>query len=101
MEEGALGFLLAYEFLDVVDDERVDALVELDELVDFAAQCGRRELVLKQTRCNIKYACARVALLDAYADGLDEVGFAHTAGAEDEERVESLELGVVGNGLAD
>lgn len=53
MEECALCLFFAYQFLDVVNDKRVDTLVKLDKLVDLAAQSSRRELVLKQTCRNI------------------------------------------------
>ncbi len=53
MEKCALCLFFAYQFLDVVNDKRVDTLVKLDKLVDLAAQSSRRELVLKQTCRNI------------------------------------------------
>ncbi len=96
-----LSLVFADEVLDIINDQGVDTLIEVDKFIDFAAlHCGS-VLAFEQTCSNIKYARAGIALLDADADGLNQVGFPYSAGTEHEERVECLELRIVCNSLTD
>lgn len=101
MEECALGARLADKILDVVENEHVDALVEVDEVVDTSAAQSRGILALEKARRHIQHPLLRVELLDAYADGLYQMGLADAGRAEYEERVESLAFGIRRDGLAD
>ncbi len=101
MEECVLSGVFAHQILYVIDYQYVDALVEVDEIVDFATLDSRGVLALKQSGCDIEHSGLRVLLLDAYAYGLDEVGLAYACRAEYEEGVESLELRIHRYGLAD
>ena len=83
------------------DDQSVDALIEVDKLVDLAAMRRYGKLALEQSGAHIEDACQRIVLADLDADGLDEVGLAHAARSVDEEGVEGLALGIVGYRLAD
>ena len=88
------------QILDIVDNQGVDALVEMEEAVD-VLRCRGSVLALEKTRGHVQHAGLRVAFLYAYAYSLDKVGFAHTGGAENEQRVEGLKRGIVADGFTD
>ena len=100
VEECHLGLLLVDEILYIVDNEDIDALVEVDEFVDLAVAACYRELALKQAGVDIQHAGLRITLLDADAYSMYKVGLAHARGTEHEQRVESRACGIVGDSLA-
>ena len=78
VEEGVLRSRLARQFLDVVDDQYVDHLVEMDEVGDFAVLVGRLELRLELVHRHVEHLQFGVPLPYFVADGLGHVGFAQT-----------------------
>ena len=100
MEERVLRAFGGDPFLDVVDDEEVDGLVELDEVVNGVLPCGIDILYLEEACADVEHPFLRIELLGSVADGIDEVGFSASAGSIDEHRVELLFQRMFGNGHA-
>ena len=73
----------------------------MDEVVDFLLNHSSRVLALKDPGIDIEHTQTRILLLELNADGLQQVGLAHTRRAEDKQGVVCLHLGVIGNGLTD
>lgn len=94
------GFV-ASQVLYIVHDECVDAVVEVKEVVDLALVVGGGVLALEESGGHVQYTCLRIVLLDADADGLYQMGLAHTGRTEYHQGVESLVAGVVGDGARD
>ena len=84
-------------FLDVVDDEHVDRLIEGDEVVEVVLNDRIGELHLKETRTDIQHTLLRIEVLGVYADGIDEMRFSAARGTIDKHRVELQRVGVLGN----
>ncbi len=101
VEECALGTGFSDEILYVVYYQGVYSLIESDELIDFAAGVGCCVLAFKQTCCHVKHFALGIRFLDADADGLCQVSFAHTGRAEHKQRIVCLTRRVSGYGLAD
>lgn len=88
LEEGHLrvgGGNLLY----VIDDEHIDALVEVDEVVARVVYDGIGVLRLEHIGRHEEHAFLRVELAYAYTDGIDQMCLAHTAWSVEEEGVES------------
>ena len=99
MIECLLCLLLADEILNIVNDESVDTLVEIKELVELGTLHGGSVLTLEQSCSQVKHTRTRIALLDADSYCLNQMCLSDTAGTEDKEGVENLELGIIGNRL--
>ena len=67
----------AFEILNIVDYECVDALVEVEEAVYVLCRCGSK-LLLEKAGCRIKDARRGIVLFDSYAYRLDEMRFSAT-----------------------
>ena len=78
VEEGVLRSRLARQFLDVVDDQYVDHLVEMDEVGYFAVFVGRLELGLELVHRYIEHLQFRMALAYFMTYGLYDVGLAQS-----------------------
>ena len=91
--------LVAAEVLNIVDNKRVDALVEKEEAVGVAFCHGSGVLAFKQTGGDVKHAGVGIVFLYAYAYCLDKVCLAHAGRAEKEERVEGIVVRIGGYGL--
>ena len=78
VEEGELCLLQAGKFLNVIDDEDIDALVEGDEVVDGVLAYAVCVLHLEEVCRDVEDAQLRVQFLEARADGVDEVRLADT-----------------------
>lgn len=87
------------QVLDIIDYQSVDTLVEVEEIVDILGCCCGI-LALEESSCHIKNACLGVALLNSYADSLNEVSLSDTRRTENEKRVEGLERRIVCYSLA-
>ncbi len=92
--------VLAGKLLDVVDDEHVDALVEVDEVVQSVLTHGIGVLHLELIGGDVEHALGGVVLEDLEADGLCKVRLADTTGSEDEEGVECRIAGTVADSEA-
>lgn len=97
VEECVLGFRFADELLYVVDDEHVDALVEVDEVVGLLGLDGIGVLQQEDVGGDVDDAFFGVALFDGYAYRVGEMGFAYGRRAEDEEGVEDRFAGMGGD----
>ena len=69
-----------HPLLNVVDDQHIDALVEVDEVVCRVMTHGVGELHLEQTGRDIENALLGIGLLATNTNGVDEVGLATTRG---------------------
>ena len=91
MEESVLSAGHVLQVLNIIDNQSVDALVEMEKTVDIA--CGScRILALEKSGRDIKYARTRITLFYAYAYSLYEVCLADTCRTKNKQRVESLGL---------
>ena len=80
MEEGVEGAGGCGPLLDIIHDEHVDALIEIDEVVDSFLQQGVGELHLEETGTDIEYSLMGIEFLAPHADGIDKVGLAASRG---------------------
>ncbi len=78
VEECSLGARLAYQILNIVEYEHVDALIEVYEVVDASATQSCRILALKQACGHIQDALLGIKLLDTDSDSLYQVSLAYT-----------------------
>lgn len=97
--ESILSLALAREILNVVNNQHVNALIEVEEVIYFTHGVKLGKLALKQACCNIKHSCHGVVFLDAYTDSLYQVSLAATAGTKEKQGIESAATWVLGNGL--
>ena len=88
MEEGVEGAGGCGPLLDIIHDEHIDALIEIDEVVDSFLQLGVGELHLEETGADIEHSLLGIEFLASHADGIDEVGFAASRGTVHIEGVE-------------
>ena len=88
MEEGVEGAGGCGPLLDIIHDEHVDALIEIDEVVDSFLQQGVGELHLEETGAHIEYSLMGIKFLAPHADGIDKVGLAASRGTIHIEGVE-------------
>ena len=100
VEECVLRLFRADKFLHVIKEKDINGLVEVDEVGQRVLAYGVHKLHLEKVGRDVENAFLRIEFLDAQADGIDEVGFAHTAGTIDEQRVENGAAWVVGNTIA-
>ena len=96
---GSTGF--AGKFLKVVEQDGVHALEPLDKIGNLAIHLSHSVQILELTHGYEEYFRARVALLDAYSDRLDEVSLPHPDITIEEERIEIEFLRVVCDMLSD
>ncbi len=97
VEEGILRAGLLLEVLNIVDDECVDALVEVEEVVGVAFGNGGGVLAFEEAGCDVENAAFGFGFLESYADCLNQMSLADACRAEHKEGVEGLDRGVVGN----
>ena len=99
MEKGILRLGLPGKLLDIVHQQHIDALVETDKVVYPVVADGigilYQEIVCRQ----IEYPCSGIILLDAQANGLNQVGLPYPRLAKEEEGVEGVATGIGGNRL--
>ena len=85
------------DFLNVVDNQDIDGLIEVDEIVLRVLAHRLRVLRLEHVRRNKQHAHLRVQLLGAHADGIGEVRLSHARRPVEEEGVETAATGIFGN----
>ena len=85
------------DFLYVIDDEHVDALVEVDEVVARVVDDRVGVLRLEYIGRHEEHALLRVELAYADADGIDQMCLAHTARSVEEEGIEGTVSRSLGN----
>lgn len=56
MWKKVFGALLAYEILNIINDEHVDALIEVDEIVDTVVFEGSGVLALEEARSDVEHS---------------------------------------------
>ena len=78
VEERILRTGFSRQFLNVVDNQDVDHLVEMDEIGNFAVLVGGLELRLKLVHRDVEHLQLGMALPHFVAYGLDDVGFAQS-----------------------
>ncbi len=100
MEENILRTFLSLKILYVVDNQSVDALVEMEKAVCGTFRDSGRILALEKTGGDIKHARLRVLLFYTYAYCLNKVRFTYTRRTENKKRVECLDCRIVGNRFA-
>lgn len=61
-------------FLDVVDNEHVDRLIERNEIIEMVLDDGIGELHLEEAGADIQHTLLRIEVLGMYADGIDQMG---------------------------
>ncbi len=97
VEELFLGFFLAGEELDVVDEEDVDGAVLVAEAGHLVEAGGVGEVVDELFAADVADGGVGLEALYLVADGVHEVGFAHADAAVEEEGVVGLG-GALGDG---
>ena len=85
------------DFLNIVDNQDIDGLIEVDEIVLRVLAHRLRVLRLEHVRRNKQHAHLRVQLLGAHADGIGEVRLSHARRPVEEEGVETAATGIFGN----
>lgn len=101
MKECILSLLLVNQILYIINNQHIDALIEMNEVVDATIARRYGKLTLKQTLAYIKHTQLRTMLLQTQADGMHEMSLANTRGPEYEQRVESLVIGISTYGFTD
>lgn len=71
MEKRALCLWFVNQILYVIDNQRVYALIEIDELVDFSGSGCNGVLAFKKPGTDIEYTGRRICLPDFDSDCLD------------------------------
>ena len=75
MEECVLRLRSRYPFLNIIDDEHIDGLIEMDEIVDGTLPCCIDELYLEKSCTDVKHSTMRIELLDSHSDGINQMRF--------------------------
>ena len=83
------GFVFTGDVLDVIEEPDIDAALLASESFDLVVFKGGDEIFHELGRCHIHDAVVGVSLEDFVGYGVQEVGFAESAGAVDEEGVVS------------
>ena len=97
MEEGIECLGRIHPLLNIINNQYVDALVEVDEVVGGIVAHGIRELHLEQPGRDIQHPLGRIDLLAPHTDSIDQMGLATARGAVDEEWIKSGLSGMLGN----
>ena len=97
-EEGIHGALLAAQLLHIVNQQHINALIEVDEVGHFALLSRHLILILEISHAHKQHPRFRMPHFYGYGNGLDEVSLANTHRSVEEERIEVVALGLVGNG---
>ena len=95
-----LHLVVAHPFLNVIDDEHVDALIEVDEIIKSVLSRGVAVLHVEQPRTDVEHAFLRIELHDAVADGVGEVRLSAARRSVDEHRVELAVVRMLGYRLS-
>ena len=89
------------KLLHVIKNQHINALVEIDEIINLVVSYGSGVLAFKHPGRHIENSCARIRLFYLDSNGLNQVCFAHTSRAKKKQRIKHLAVWVIGgNGLA-
>ena len=75
IEKSVLRLILPGQFLNIVDNQDVEHLIEMNEVVQFPLQRGVLELRLEFVHRHVQHLHLRLALLDFHADRLRDMRF--------------------------
>ena len=74
VEECVLCLRRVDPFLDVINDEHVDRLVERNEIIEMILNDSIGELHLEKTGADIQHALLGIEMLGVNTDGIDQMG---------------------------
>ena len=78
MEESIERLGRVHPLLDIIDDQHIDALVEVNEVVGGIVTHGVGVLHLKETCRDIEHPLLRIGLLTAHTNGIDQMRLSAT-----------------------
>ena len=87
MEEGVLCLVHTDQFLDIIQDQYIDVLIEVQEIVGRILTNGIGKLDAEQVGRYIQHPFLRMQFADTRSDRIAQVGLAHTGGTPDEHGV--------------